>query len=304
MTVPTPTPVLANNVSVVVPGINQNMGVIRAHSTSETPKRNQVKNACTNCQKACKKCDDARPCPRCEKYGIADTCVNSVRKERKKGIKRGPYKRRQKNNGEEKPKDQQQQKQQQQQQQQQPVYQAPVSQPTVIPAVSDVAAVNSAIPAPADFGYPTQLSQYAQGYDSYSYAAVYNTDTSAKDLLPGQYVLPVYSTYPAPILVNGNTTEAQTSTAVDAGATASDSACKANASEGVKNQPLTPVPSTSNSSGTTSPSETHEEDDRFTRLTQLCTAALRENKEAREKAQECSTKTEHSAENLVKEEVQ
>lgn len=49
-----------------------------------------------NCQKACKKCDDARPCPRCIKYGIADTCVNSVRKERKKGIKRGPYKRRQK----------------------------------------------------------------------------------------------------------------------------------------------------------------------------------------------------------------
>lgn len=49
-----------------------------------------------NCQKACKKCDDARPCPRCVKYGIADTCVNSVRKERKKGIKRGPYKRRQK----------------------------------------------------------------------------------------------------------------------------------------------------------------------------------------------------------------
>lgn len=52
-----------------------------------------------NCQKACKKCDDARPCPRCIKYGIADTCVNSVRKERKKGIKRGPYKRRQKTGG-------------------------------------------------------------------------------------------------------------------------------------------------------------------------------------------------------------
>lgn len=53
-------------------------------------------NIIANCQKACKKCDDARPCPRCIKYGIADTCVNSVRKERKKGIKRGPYKRRQK----------------------------------------------------------------------------------------------------------------------------------------------------------------------------------------------------------------
>jgi hypothetical protein len=95
--------------------------------STQAPKRKQVKNACSkflythaheqkkeevlfnlfififnsikkiaNCQKACKKCDDARPCPRCIKYGIADTCVNSVRKERKKGIKRGPYKRRQK----------------------------------------------------------------------------------------------------------------------------------------------------------------------------------------------------------------
>ncbi|KAJ8660426.1 hypothetical protein O0I10_003884 [Lichtheimia ornata] len=56
------------------------------------PKRKQVKNACVNCQKACKKCDDARPCPRCIKYGLTATCVNSVRKERKKGVKRGPYK--------------------------------------------------------------------------------------------------------------------------------------------------------------------------------------------------------------------
>ena len=55
-------------------------------------KRRQVKNACTNCQKACKKCDDQRPCPRCVKYGVADDCTDSVRKERKKGIKRGSYK--------------------------------------------------------------------------------------------------------------------------------------------------------------------------------------------------------------------
>jgi hypothetical protein len=57
-------------------------------------KRRQVKNACTNCQKACKKCDDARPCLRCVKYGISEECVNSQRKERQKGIKRGPYKKR------------------------------------------------------------------------------------------------------------------------------------------------------------------------------------------------------------------
>lgn len=74
-------------------------------------KRKQVKNACgtllpircnfynyncydlwiVNCQKACKKCDDGRPCTRCVKYGIEDTCINSSRKERKKGVKRGTY---------------------------------------------------------------------------------------------------------------------------------------------------------------------------------------------------------------------
>ncbi|EKM82898.1 hypothetical protein AGABI1DRAFT_125365 [Agaricus bisporus var. burnettii JB137-S8] len=58
------------------------------------PKRRQVKNACTHCQKACKKCDDARPCLRCVKYGVSEECINSKRKERKKGIKRGPYKKR------------------------------------------------------------------------------------------------------------------------------------------------------------------------------------------------------------------
>lgn len=58
------------------------------------PKRRQVKNACTRCQKACKKCDDARPCLRCVRYGCTDGCVSSVRKERKKGFKRGPYKKR------------------------------------------------------------------------------------------------------------------------------------------------------------------------------------------------------------------
>ncbi|KAF9327205.1 hypothetical protein BG006_009464 [Podila minutissima] len=58
------------------------------------PKRRQVKNACVNCQKACKKCDEGRPCTRCIKYGLTDTCVDSTRKVRKKGVKRGPYKRR------------------------------------------------------------------------------------------------------------------------------------------------------------------------------------------------------------------
>lgn len=58
------------------------------------PKRKQVKNACINCQKACKRCDEGRPCSRCVKYGLTSTCMDSARKERKRGIKRGPYKRR------------------------------------------------------------------------------------------------------------------------------------------------------------------------------------------------------------------
>lgn len=49
-------------------------------------KRKQVKNACVNCQRACKKCDDMRPCSRCVKYGMAATCVDSARKERRRGV--------------------------------------------------------------------------------------------------------------------------------------------------------------------------------------------------------------------------
>ncbi|PPR06218.1 hypothetical protein CVT26_005476, partial [Gymnopilus dilepis] len=64
------------------------------------PKRKQVKMACTNCANACKRCDESRPCERCVKYGISETCVDGQRKERKKGVKRGPYKRKVKNDGE------------------------------------------------------------------------------------------------------------------------------------------------------------------------------------------------------------
>ncbi|KAF8178556.1 hypothetical protein K438DRAFT_1265367 [Mycena galopus ATCC 62051] len=65
-------------------------------STSQTARlRSQVKIACTKCQKACKKCDQARPCLRCVKYRFGpEECVDSQRKERRKGTKRGPYKKR------------------------------------------------------------------------------------------------------------------------------------------------------------------------------------------------------------------
>ncbi|CAO3628914.1 unnamed protein product [Cunninghamella blakesleeana] len=86
LSLPTPTPIPANYNGTQIQDFQR-------------PKRKQVKNACVNCQKACKKCDEQRPCPRCIKYGLVDTCVDSVRKERKKGIKRGPYKKRKQANG-------------------------------------------------------------------------------------------------------------------------------------------------------------------------------------------------------------
>lgn len=52
-------------------------------------------SAVVNCQKACKKCDEGRPCQRCIKLGLTATCVDSPRKERRKGVKRGPYRKRQ-----------------------------------------------------------------------------------------------------------------------------------------------------------------------------------------------------------------
>ncbi|KAL4072473.1 hypothetical protein V8B97DRAFT_372250 [Scleroderma yunnanense] len=65
-------------------------------TNGQRPKRKQVKMACTNCANACKRCDEARPCERCVKYGIQESCIDGVRKERQKGIKRGPYKRKNK----------------------------------------------------------------------------------------------------------------------------------------------------------------------------------------------------------------
>ncbi|KAI9593723.1 hypothetical protein BDF19DRAFT_158485 [Syncephalis fuscata] len=56
-------------------------------------KRMQVKCACEPCHQACKKCDDARPCTRCVRYGCEASCVDHTRKARQPGVKRGPYRR-------------------------------------------------------------------------------------------------------------------------------------------------------------------------------------------------------------------
>lgn len=42
----------------------------------------QVKLACTNCRKAHSACDDIRPCSRCTKYGLTDSCEDKPRRKR------------------------------------------------------------------------------------------------------------------------------------------------------------------------------------------------------------------------------
>lgn len=51
---------------------------------NDPSRRNQVKVACVNCKKACKKCDQGRPCQRCIKLGLESSCVDAPRKSRKK----------------------------------------------------------------------------------------------------------------------------------------------------------------------------------------------------------------------------
>lgn len=61
------------------------------HDSSLRPKRRQVKSACVNCRKACKKCEEQRPCCRCTRLGLQDSCIDYQRKPRVKGYKRGQY---------------------------------------------------------------------------------------------------------------------------------------------------------------------------------------------------------------------
>ncbi|KAI8867591.1 hypothetical protein GQ42DRAFT_126491, partial [Ramicandelaber brevisporus] len=49
-----------------------------SNTPTKPSKRQQVKNACINCQKACKKCDEGRPCQRCIRQGLTDTCIDSI----------------------------------------------------------------------------------------------------------------------------------------------------------------------------------------------------------------------------------
>ncbi|KAG9010391.1 Transcriptional regulator of nonfermentable carbon utilization [Tulasnella sp. JGI-2019a] len=54
----------------------------QGHNTTKEKKK-KASRACIHCQKAHLTCDDTRPCQRCTKRGIADTCVEGQRKKAK-----------------------------------------------------------------------------------------------------------------------------------------------------------------------------------------------------------------------------
>jgi hypothetical protein len=47
------------------------------------PKRKKASRACQSCQKAHLTCDDARPCQRCIKRGLQESCQDGIRKKAK-----------------------------------------------------------------------------------------------------------------------------------------------------------------------------------------------------------------------------
>ncbi|KAF9517682.1 hypothetical protein BS47DRAFT_1371302 [Hydnum rufescens UP504] len=50
---------------------------------TKPPKKKKASRACAHCQKAHLTCDDSRPCQRCLKRGMADSCVEGQRKKAK-----------------------------------------------------------------------------------------------------------------------------------------------------------------------------------------------------------------------------
>lgn len=224
-----------------------------------------------NCQKACKKCDDARPCPRCIKYGISATCVNSVRKERKKGIKRGPYKRRQKTgnayviimhlvfspihveDGK-------------------TVKASRVDQGETKASNQDTTSRSNGVNPPTlvPYSYPGNLQQYAQHLGA---AAAYGYKEQVMSN-PNSFVVgavyPSSLDYQMVVSSNGDAQHKDQST--------TDKNAKSTNETEEKHTTATTMPDASTSSGTSSPDSAQDEDaTKYERLTQLCTAALKQN---------------------------
>lgn len=51
--------------------------------TAAAPRRKKANRACFHCQKAHLTCDDGRPCRRCTRRGLGETCADGVRKKAK-----------------------------------------------------------------------------------------------------------------------------------------------------------------------------------------------------------------------------
>ncbi|TBU21467.1 hypothetical protein BD311DRAFT_772084 [Dichomitus squalens] len=52
------------------------------------PSRKSVKISCINCRKAAKRCDPGRPCRRCQKMGLGDSCVDAPSRRGNTSVKR------------------------------------------------------------------------------------------------------------------------------------------------------------------------------------------------------------------------
>ncbi|KAH8995714.1 hypothetical protein EDB92DRAFT_1943201 [Lactarius akahatsu] len=60
------------------------VGPIRnTRKDKDTPKKKKAARACIHCQRAHLTCDDSRPCQRCTKRGMADSCIEGHRKRAK-----------------------------------------------------------------------------------------------------------------------------------------------------------------------------------------------------------------------------
>lgn len=231
-------------------------------------KRKQVKNACVNCQKACKKCDEGRPCQRCVKYGLVETCQDSTRKERKKGIKRGPYKRRQPNS------------------QSGSASASPSNVPLGNPMGATPQTAYSPMSgspnmrAPMPFAYtPQSMNQFNQGYDTLNHPYGYPANYPKEHLIPGQFMF-----------TNGNPVLSYNPTIVGQQEILSRSASpspplttyvpnKTNTPMSHRSQSHTPV-LTSSPANATSPSPNDNEEEEGSKLailSQLCSTVLDNN---------------------------
>lgn len=63
--------------------ITKENGKTNSDSTEKPARRRKANRACSHCQKAHLTCDDSRPCERCVKKGLADTCTDGARKKAK-----------------------------------------------------------------------------------------------------------------------------------------------------------------------------------------------------------------------------